>query len=37
MKHACDVDHSTVVALEGAGTDFVLKIVIVTEDQTVTY
>jgi hypothetical protein len=26
-----------VVALEGAGTDFVLKIVIVTEDQTVTY
>jgi hypothetical protein len=33
MKHVCDVDHNTVAALEGAETGFVLKIVIVIEDQ----
>jgi len=33
IKHACDVDHSTMAALEGAITGFVLKIVIVIEDQ----
>jgi hypothetical protein len=34
IKHACDIDHNTVAALEGAETGFVLKIVIVIEDQT---
>jgi hypothetical protein len=33
IKHACDVDHNTMAAVEGAEAGFVLKIVIVIEDQ----
>jgi len=33
IKCACDVDHNTMAALEGAETGFVLKTVIVIEDQ----